>query len=233
MVGILRDDGPLISNHKEGEMKDAHGETFSNASQDYRLEGGKQNHDVFAFAGNAKICAEVHASTMTGGPEQEKRLAEALTLFAPDLSYRPTSSDYFTLATVFYQQSPMMGAPFYEGALKTIPTDTTDPDLITRRRIATDQIAIALGMNGNIKGSWSYAERGIKLDPTYPLNYYNLACADAEEGKVKDARVHLQQAFDRKANTIPGESLPDPTKNDSILKLKMDKYFWAFVQTLH
>ena len=87
-------------------------------------------------------------------------------------------------------------------------------------------------MNGNLQGSRSYAERGIKKDPDYPLNYYNLACADAEEGNAKDAKLHLQQAFDRKANTIPGAKLPDPTKDDSIVKLKKDKTFWAFVETL-
>jgi len=44
--------------------------------------------------------------------------------------------------------------------------------------------------------------------------------------------MHLQQAFDRRANVLKGESMPDPTKDDSILKLKKDKAFWAFVLTL-
>ncbi|HEX6770506.1 MAG TPA: hypothetical protein VF126_00675 [Acidobacteriaceae bacterium] len=44
--------------------------------------------------------------------------------------------------------------------------------------------------------------------------------------------MHLQQAFDRKANVIPGESLPDPTQDDSIQKLRGDKAFWAFVEDL-
>ncbi len=34
------------------------------------------------------------------------------------------------------------------------------------------------------------------------------------------------------ANTLKGESLPDPTKDDSILKLQKDKAFWTFVQSL-
>lgn len=44
--------------------------------------------------------------------------------------------------------------------------------------------------------------------------------------------MHLQQAFDRRANVLKGESMPDPTKDDSILKLKKDEAFWAFVLTL-
>ena len=40
------------------------------------------------------------------------------------------------------------------------------------------------------------------------------------------------QVFGRRANVLKKESMPDPTKDDSILKLKKDKAFWAFVQTL-
>lgn len=230
--GILKENGPLISNRTEGEMSDGHGGKFATHSHFTQLDATRHNHDVFAFAGNAKTCVEAHVSTVSGKPDEDKRLADALALFNPDLSYRPDSSDYFTLASAFYKQSPMMGAPFFDASVKAMPADVTDPNLITRRRIATDDIVMALGMNGNLKGSRTYAERGIKQDPGYPLNYYNLACADAEQGNAKDARVHLQQAFDRKANTIAGEKLPDPTKDDSILKLKSNKEFWAFVQTL-
>jgi hypothetical protein len=65
------------------------------------------------------------------------------------------------------------------------------------------------------------------------LYYYNLACADAEEGKLADARKHLQQAFARKANVIPGETMPDPTKDDSFLPYRSNKDFWAFIENLH
>lgn len=72
----------------------------------------------------------------------------------------------------------------------------------------------------------------VQADPAYPLNYYNLACADAEEGNAAVAKLHLQQAFDRKANVIPGENLPDPTKDDALLKLKYDNAFLPFVEDL-
>jgi hypothetical protein len=44
--------------------------------------------------------------------------------------------------------------------------------------------------------------------------------------------VHLEQAYARSANTLPGEKLPDPATDDSIQKLKGNHDFWAFVQTL-
>lgn len=230
---ILKGDSrPLISNSAEGKMSDGHGGTFATASHLTQISGAAHNHDVFAFAGDKKTCAEIHVSTVSGKPDEDKRLADALALFHPDLTYRPESSDYFALASTFHKESIKMAVPFFDASLKDIPPNTTDLDLITRRRIATDNIVIALGMMGNLKNSRAYAERAIKTDPDYPLNYYNLACADAEQNNTADAKLHLQQAFDRRANVIPGEKMPDPATDDSILKLKNDKAFWAFVQSL-
>jgi hypothetical protein len=232
MDGILKQEGPIISNSIDGKMSDGHGGQFATASHLTQLPGGNHNHDLFAFAGNKKVCAEIHVSTVVGKPDEDKRLQGALTEFHPELDYVPNSLDYFTLASTFYKESPMLAAPFYDASVKSLPAELKDPELIARRRIATDNIVMALGMSGNLEASRTFAERAIKSDPDYPLNYYNLACAEAEEGKAADAKLHLQQAFDRKTNTIPGEHLPDPTKDDSILKLKKDKDFWAFVQTL-
>ena len=91
---------------------------------------------------------------------------------------------------------------------------------------------MALGMSGDLKNGRAVAELAASADPDYPINYYNLACADAEQGNAAQAKLHLQQAFDRRVNVLQGEQMPDPTKDDSILKLKGDKEFWAFVQSL-
>jgi tetratricopeptide (TPR) repeat protein len=67
------------------------------------------------------------------------------------------------------------------------------------------------GMSGDIVDSRAVAEKAIAADPDYPINYYNLAVADAEQGYAADAKKHLQQAFERRANLLKGESMPDPT----------------------
>ncbi len=87
-------------------------------------------------------------------------------------------------------------------------------------------------MSGNVQKARSLFEKAIAEDPDYPLNYYNLACADAEEKNLADARTHLQQAFARKANVISGEAMPDPTKDDSFLPYRDNKEFWAFLKSL-
>jgi tetratricopeptide (TPR) repeat protein len=184
---------------------------------------------VFAFACDAKTCAEIHVSTLAGSPNEESNLKEAITEFNPKLGYQPMAQDYFLIATLLFKSSPALAAPYYKSSLDKLPAT---PQSLVPRRVITDQLVMSLGMGGDIKSSRAVAQKAIGDDPDYPLNYYNLACADAEQGNSQDAKLHLQQAFERKANALPGEKLPDPAKDDSILKLKKDKDFWAFVQTL-
>jgi hypothetical protein len=91
---------------------------------------------------------------------------------------------------------------------------------------------MALGMSGDLKDSRAVNQAAIAKDPEYPLYYFNLACADAESGDAANARIHLQQAFDRRANTLHGETFPDPAADDSIQKLKSNNDFWVFVEGL-
>jgi hypothetical protein len=88
-------------------------------------------------------------------------------------------------------------------------------------------------MSGDIPKAGAIFEAASAKDPDYPMYYYNLACADAEGKNLAGARVHLQQAFARKANMISGENMPDPTKEDAFVPYGNDKDFWASVQGLH
>ena len=233
MDGIRKEEnGPLLSNQTEGQMSDGHGGNFATASHFTYIDATSHNHDVFAFAGNKKTCAEIHISTVSGKPDEDKRLADALAEFHPDLSYNPMWLDYYGMGTGLYEESPMLAAPYFDSSLKVMPADLRNPEFITDRRLATDVVIVALERMGNLKASRTYAQHAIETDPDYPLTYYHLACMDAEQGKAVDAKLHLQQAFARKANAIGGEPFPDPTKDNSILKLKNDRDFWAFVQTL-
>ncbi len=147
-----------------------------------------------------------------------------------DPNHVPDFFDKFQYATVLYEHRKFAdAAPIFESAL---PLVSTVDNAIKWRRLATDQASMSYGMAGDLKRSRAINEAAIGQDPNYPLYYYNLACADAEAGDATAARKHLQQAYDRRNNTLKGETLPDPTKDDSILKLKNDKDFWNFVQSL-
>jgi len=228
---ILEHDAKLISKRVDGEMKTIGGEVLATTSYlvDMNLSGGHHQHNLFGFAGNAKTCAEIHVSSVRETPPEEDTMKAVLAEFQPDLSYRPNAVDYFRLASLLFKNSPGLAAPYYKSSLDAMPDGAS---YVTTRRVTTDQLVMSLGMSGDVKDSRVVAEKAITADPDYPINYYNLACSDAEQGNATDAKTHLQQAFDRRANVLKGESMPDPTKDDSILKLKRDKAFWAFVLTL-
>jgi hypothetical protein len=95
-----------------------------------------------------------------------------------------------------------------------------------------DQAGMSYGISGDLAKSRGIFEKGIADDPDYPLYYYNIACADAGEKKLSDAKLHLQQAFDRRANVNPGEAMPVPTEDDSFLPYKSNQEFWTFLQRL-
>jgi tetratricopeptide (TPR) repeat protein len=230
IVEMLKNKGMKVSNRVDGEVKNGTGDTLATTSYQIDLEKSSVHYrNLFGFAGNAKTCAEIHISGETGTETEMAAMKAALADFRPDLNYTPNYEDYLRLASILFKRSPNLAAPYYDSSLKVMPNDVSH---LTLRRVATDQVVMSLGMTGDLKSSRAYAERAILSDPEYPLNYYNLACADAEEGNATEAKIHLSQAFDRRANVLKGESMPDPTKDDSILKLKRDKAFWAFVLTL-
>jgi tetratricopeptide (TPR) repeat protein len=208
------------------------GTTVATGSYLIRSAAGNRvmQQNVFAVASNATKCAEIHISKTLYTDANAGMVDAPLQSFSFDSDYVPTAQDYFATGSLLYQmgQEYASAAVYYQRALDILPPSVS----LNQRRVITDQLAMSYGISGQIKESRAVLEGAIKTDPDYPLNYYNLACADAEQGKASDAKIHLQQAFDRKANTIPGEHLPDPAGDDSIQKLKKNKEFWAFVQTL-
>jgi tetratricopeptide (TPR) repeat protein len=180
------------------------------------------------FVAANDICADI--SFDSDNPITPSILDSITRAIKFDPSHVPDFFDKFRYATVLYDHGKFSdAAPIYESAL---PLVSTVDDATKWRRIVTDQASMSYGMAGDLKRSRAINEAAIAQDPSYPLYYYNLACADAEAGDAIAARKHLQQAFDRRSNTLKGETLPDPTKDDSIQKLKNDKDFWSFVQSL-
>lgn len=228
---IFHNDSKLISKRVDGETRNATGVTLETTSYllDLHMSGGRHQHNLFGFAGNANTCAEIHISGISETASEEAAMNAVLAAFQPDLTYQPGAADYFRLASALFKESPGLAAPYYKSALDALPADAS---FLAPRRATTDQLVISLGMSGDLKNSRAVAQMAVAADPDYPINYYNLACVDAEEGNAVGARTHLQQAFDRRANVLKGDSMPDPTMDDSILKLKNDKAFWAFVISL-
>jgi tetratricopeptide (TPR) repeat protein len=184
---------------------------------------------VRAFAASGDLCADVRFSSAFPIAPGTAAVREALASVRFDAEAKPSFAGVFGYARVLSENGmPDEAAPLYERAIALAPQGQNGK----WRRVATDQAVTAYGMADNWAKARMLLESAIRSDPPYALNYYNLACADAEAGQAADARAHLQQAFDRRANTLPGEPLPDPTPDASLLKLKRDAAFWSFVEGL-
>jgi tetratricopeptide (TPR) repeat protein len=91
--------------------------------------------------------------------------------------------------------------------------------------VLVDNLGMSYGITGDLAKAKETFEYGVSKDPTYPIFYYNLACTYAEAGDAAKAGNYLKKAFDYKANVLPGETMPDPRKDDSFKHLMKDKEF--------
>ncbi|HKV26836.1 MAG TPA: tetratricopeptide repeat protein [Candidatus Acidoferrales bacterium] len=196
-----------------------------------RDRDGKLWYAMRGFIASSDICGDIEFYGNSPIDATSPRMKKILESYRLDPNYIPQFSDVFLYAEVLYRaRMYKASAPILEQALGEIADDKNQE---TTRRAITDQAGMAYGISGDVPKARAIFEAAIARDPDYPLYYYNLACADAQEKKLTDARIHLQQAFARKANIIPGETMPDPTKDDSFLPYKHNKDFWAFIETLH
>jgi tetratricopeptide (TPR) repeat protein len=193
--------------------------------------GGKAAYIVRAFVAAGDICGDLEFYSDAPISAEDPGLKTILQTYHFDPNYSPKFEDVLEYAQILYAHSQFgAAAPIFEQALTKLPNDDSQEKM---RRVTTDQAGMAYGISGNIRKAREIFQQAIDRDPDYPLYYYNLACADAQEQKLADARTHLQQAFARKANVIPGETMPDPAKDDSFLPYQSNKDFWQFVEGLH
>jgi hypothetical protein len=210
------------------EIINQNGTRVALVSLDPPPKGKEAWHFLRAFAASGDLCADISFSSHQ--PIDYIAIEQTLKTLQFDPHSKPSFSDALFYATILWDHhNPNGAAKAYEVALTRV--DTSDNPAMWRR-VVVDQLAMSYGMTGDLKRSRAINETAIAKDPNYPLYYYNLACADAEEGNAVAAREHLQQAFDRRANTLPNEQLPDPAVDDSLLKLKTNKQFWALVQDI-
>ena len=187
--------------------------------------------NVFAFAAGPHSCGEYHLTQSNYVPASAALFDAEIEHMHFDGDYAPTSQDYTTLGGYFYDTTRdyRAAASYYRRALDTLAASS---DTRNARRSLTDQLSMSYAIYGDVKSSYDINEQAITLDPTYPYYYYNLACVDAELHNPLDARRHLEAAFARRTNVLPGEQLPDPIHDTSLQKIAYDKQFWKFVESL-
>ncbi len=161
-----------------------------------------------------------------------KKFAEAERDFR-ELTVRHPSNIYMQIyfgQTLFEQQKFAESLQPFEKALDLEQAGnklTSD-----QHRILVDQLVMAYGMSGDLKKARALLDGAIQQDPEYPLNYYNLACAFAEDGNKSKALANLSLAFQHKGNVLKGEKMPDPRTDSSFQKYVRDDDFIVLMKKL-
>jgi hypothetical protein len=96
-----------------------------------------------------------------------------------------------------------------------------------------DNLGMAYGITEDLGHSEAIYQYGIGKDPEYPGFYYGMACVFAERGEMDKTMEYLRKSFSLKANVIPGESMPEPAKDDSFQRFMSNQKFRDFVKSLN
>jgi hypothetical protein len=202
---------------------------YSNSNRD-----GSTTHRVRGFVATDDICGDLEFFSSKQISRDDANLKKAFLGYRFDTNYTPQFNDVAMYAQVLFQHHDYRSAaPMFDMGLAMVPPNGAPFKSATlARRVMRDQAGMSYGISGDLAKSRRIFEEGIADDPDYPLNYYNLACADAGEKKLSDAKRHLQQAFDRKDHVNPGEAMPVPTEDGSFLPYKDNREFWTFLQGL-
>lgn len=144
----------------------------------------------------------------------------------------PSAMDLMREGSAFYLRHDYKNAigP-YQRALDLEKANPTLSD--TLWRVLIDNLGMAYGITGDLKHAKATFEYGISKDDKYPLFYYNLACTYGEMNEMDDAIKNLKLAFERKANIIKGEKMPDPSKDSSFARFIDDPKFKAALKELN
>ncbi len=200
--------------------------------------GGQQIRQkvVHAYLGARDLCAEIHLSKIQFVSEEQKMFDDVLTTvrLLPAESVTANQghdlkSQYVTEGSRFYLQHNYSAAA--ERYQKALDLEKQDPTLSKSSfRVLVDNLSMSYGIGGKLSDAKKTLEYGITQDAEYPMFFYLLACTYGEMGKMDESLEQLRLAYKFKANVIPGESVPDPLKDDSFRNFVKDK---KFVDAVH
>ena len=188
--------------------------------------------NVFGCLFRDDVYVDAHASKTLYKPEDEPRLMALLqsVQIVESAGLSLQDEDMKAGSQYFFEGNYPKAIQHYE---KVFQREKANPQLNkTTWRVLVDNLGMAYGISGDLKHAKETFDYGVSKDPTYPLFYYNLACAYAEMGDLKTTTDYLTQAFKYRDNTIPGEHMPDPRDDSSFQRFMKDKEFKAFLDAL-
>jgi tetratricopeptide (TPR) repeat protein len=175
---------------------------------------GFQQHNAFVFMVHDGAWVDVHVSKTGFTPADAPAFEAWLSAAAVNPSFHATTMDFYLPGSVLYRRKDYRGAiPWLNRALER---EKQEPTLSPQQHlILIDVLGMAHGISGDRKQARAVFGYGLSQHPDFPMFYYNLGCTDAEDGDLEGALKNLRLTLQYRANMIPGETLPDPTKDTS------------------
>jgi tetratricopeptide (TPR) repeat protein len=186
---------------------------------------------LHAYFAGGDLWAEIHLSKTPFRSGDEKLFSAILDTAKLNPDYTPNSMDYFVYGSLRYQDRDYKRAgEFYQQALEMEKREQK----LERKywKVLIDNLGMSYGLSHDLKRAKAVFEYGISQDATYPLFYYNLACTYGEMKDMDNAITYLRKAFQLRANVLPGESMPDPMRDDSFREFTRNPKFVAAVEQL-
>lgn len=180
--------------------------------------------NINAYLSQAGYWMDVHISKGDFKPADEAQLRAIIRGIRINEHFAPSARDCAAFGIFFYEQKQYARAiPYYQKALaldkaNRVFSQTAWTDIM-------DELITACGYTGKLEQAKELCESGIRKEPTYPLFYYNLACAYAEMGDKKQALENLRMAYRYQANVPSHKELPDPRTDSSFARYLSDPDF--------
>ncbi len=194
--------------------------------------------NILAYLGKDDACVDVHLSKVRFKASDQELFTTILNSLkvVEGVAASPSEANSANWE-LMREGSRHYLARHYQDAIapyqKALDLEKQSPQLSsTMFRVLVDNLGMSYGITGDLARARETFEYGLTKDPTYPLFYYNLACAAAEAGDLKAAGNYLKKAFEYRENVIPGETMPDPRKDDSFTPHLKNKEFRELLNSL-
>jgi tetratricopeptide (TPR) repeat protein len=192
--------------------------------------------NVFGCLAKEDVYADIHLSKVQYTPKDQPLFtsilqAVHLTDETAGSGSQATSTSYLMEGSKYFLNNQFDKAigPYQ----KALDLEKNDRKLESKLwRTLIDNLGMAYGITGDLKSAEDVFQYGISKDPTYPIFYYNMACTYAERNDLDNTVKYLKTAFEYKQNIIPGEQMPDPSKDDSFQRFMQSEKFRKLIESL-
>lgn len=179
----------------------------------------QKNINIYIATNN--IWIDIHISKVLYTKEDENIFNNFINSISIE---KKASSDFFSIGSHYFLNGDYNSAiNFYNKSFELEKNNRT----LNKNQyyVLIDNLGMSYGITGDFQNSIKIYDFGISIDPNYPNFYYSLACCYAEMNNIDKCLGNLENALKNKKNVLNGEKFPNPNKDNSLKKYKMDTRF--------